>query len=168
VACVSCGAHPFCLILLYRELIGSVLEYGSVCFTNMIKTHMLCLERVQYRALWIALGLMLLSTLFSLNYDILLRLYSLWSDLLFSLIAWVRSRLCCLGKLRITHPLVYECKQLWWSLCQNRIEVKLNWIPSHVGLVGNKLFDGRPDVTYRPWFEDQKEERSFVCTVSRV
>jgi hypothetical protein len=25
-----------------------------------------------------------------------------------------------------------------------------------------------PDVTLRPWFEGQKEERSFVCTVSRV
>jgi hypothetical protein len=24
-----------------------------------------------------------------------------------------------------THPLVYECKQLCWSLCQNGIEVKL-------------------------------------------
>jgi hypothetical protein len=43
---------------LYRELIGSVLEYGSVCFTNMAKTHMLGLKRVQYRVLRIALGLM--------------------------------------------------------------------------------------------------------------
>jgi hypothetical protein len=33
-------------------------EYGSVCFTNIAKTHMLGLERVQYRALRIALGLM--------------------------------------------------------------------------------------------------------------
>jgi hypothetical protein len=39
-------------------LIGSVLEYDSVCFTNISKTHMLGLERVQYRALRIALGLM--------------------------------------------------------------------------------------------------------------
>jgi hypothetical protein len=52
---VSWGAHPSCLILLYREIIGSVLENGSVCFTNMAKTHMLDLERVQYRALRIAL-----------------------------------------------------------------------------------------------------------------
>jgi ribonuclease HI len=36
-----------------------------------------------------------------------------------------------------THPLAYECKQLCWSLCQNGIEVKLTWIPSHVRLVGN-------------------------------
>jgi hypothetical protein len=42
-----------------------------------------------------------------------------------------------------THPLVYECKQLCWSLCQNGIEVKLMWIPSHVGLVGNGLVDDR-------------------------
>jgi hypothetical protein len=39
-------------------LIGSVLEYDSVCFMNLAKTHKLCLERVQYRALRIALGLM--------------------------------------------------------------------------------------------------------------
>jgi hypothetical protein len=43
---------------LYRGLIGSVLEYGSVCFTNMARTHMMGWERVQYRALRIALGLM--------------------------------------------------------------------------------------------------------------
>jgi hypothetical protein len=46
------------LILLYRELIGMVQEYGSVCFTNMAKTLILGLERVQYRKLRIALGLM--------------------------------------------------------------------------------------------------------------
>jgi ribonuclease HI len=42
-----------------------------------------------------------------------------------------------------THSLVYECKQLCWSLCQNGIEVRLMWIPSHVGLVGNELVDER-------------------------
>jgi hypothetical protein len=42
-----------------------------------------------------------------------------------------------------THPLVYECKQLCWSLCQNGIEVKLMWIPSHVGQLGNKLVGNR-------------------------
>jgi hypothetical protein len=40
-----------------------------------------------------------------------------------------------------THPLVYECKQLCWSLCQNEIEVKLMRIPSHVRLVRNELVD---------------------------
>jgi hypothetical protein len=40
-----------------------------------------------------------------------------------------------------THPLVYECKKLCWSLCQNGIEVKL--IPSHVRLVGNELVNDR-------------------------
>jgi hypothetical protein len=47
-------SDPSCLILLYRGLIGS--EY--VCFTNMAKTHMLGMERAQYRALRIALGVM--------------------------------------------------------------------------------------------------------------
>jgi ribonuclease HI len=41
-----------------------------------------------------------------------------------------------------THPLVYECKQLCWSMCQNEIDMKLMWIPSHVGLVGNELVEG--------------------------
>jgi hypothetical protein len=31
-----------------------------------------------------------------------------------------------------THPLVYECKKLCWSLYQKGIEVKLMWIPSHI------------------------------------
>jgi hypothetical protein len=34
------------------------MEYGLVCFTNMVKSHMLELERAQYRALRVALGLM--------------------------------------------------------------------------------------------------------------
>jgi hypothetical protein len=42
-----------------------------------------------------------------------------------------------------THPLVYECKQLCWSLCQIGIEVKLMWIPSHVKLAWNELLDER-------------------------
>jgi hypothetical protein len=58
VAGISWGAHLSCLTLLYRGLIGSVLEYGSVCFTNMAKTHMLGLESMQYRVLGIAFGLM--------------------------------------------------------------------------------------------------------------
>jgi hypothetical protein len=41
-----------------------------------------------------------------------------------------------------TQPLVYECKQLCWSLCQNGIKVKLMWIPSHVELVGNAALEG--------------------------
>jgi ribonuclease HI len=42
-----------------------------------------------------------------------------------------------------TQPLVYECKELCWSQYQNGIEVKLTWIPSHVGLVGNELDNER-------------------------
>jgi hypothetical protein len=108
---------------------------------------------------------------------------------------------------------------VWWrfSFYKIHFQLKLMWIPSHVGLVGNELVDERarqvtlegsifdrslsasdfqslarpalmrawqakwgsadtgrfthsifPDVTLRPWFEGQKEERSFVYTVSRV
>jgi ribonuclease HI len=42
-----------------------------------------------------------------------------------------------------THPLVYECKQLCFDLMKDLIEVKLMWVPSHVGLVGNELVDGK-------------------------
>jgi hypothetical protein len=55
---MSWRAHPSCILLLYRGLIGSVLEYGSVCYAGMAKTHMLLLERIQYRALRISIGLM--------------------------------------------------------------------------------------------------------------
>jgi hypothetical protein len=51
-------AHPSCMLVLYRGLIGSVLEYGSVCYAGMAKTHMVLLERIQYRALRISMGLM--------------------------------------------------------------------------------------------------------------
>jgi hypothetical protein len=52
------GAQPSCFILLYSGLIGSVLEYDTVCFANTAKTHMLGLKSVQYRELRNALGLM--------------------------------------------------------------------------------------------------------------
>jgi hypothetical protein len=37
------------------------------------------------------------------------------------------------------HPLVYECR----TLCWNGIELKLIWIPSHVGQLGNELVGNR-------------------------
>jgi hypothetical protein len=52
------GSASICLILLYEGLIGSVLEFGSVCFTNMAKTHIMGLERVQSRALRVVLALL--------------------------------------------------------------------------------------------------------------
>jgi ribonuclease HI len=36
-----------------------------------------------------------------------------------------------------------KIKNVCWSLCQNGIEVKLMWILSHVGLVGNEMVDER-------------------------
>jgi hypothetical protein len=38
------------MLLLYRGLIGSVLEYGPVCYAGIARTHILLLERIQYRA----------------------------------------------------------------------------------------------------------------------
>jgi hypothetical protein len=42
-----------------------------------------------------------------------------------------------------THPLVYDCKQMCSNLLWNGVEVKLMWIPSHVGLVGTELVNER-------------------------
>jgi hypothetical protein len=46
------------MLILYKGLIRSVLKYGCIAFDRMAGTHMLKLERVQYRCLRIALGLM--------------------------------------------------------------------------------------------------------------
>jgi hypothetical protein len=55
---VSWGAHLYGMLLLYSGLIDSVLEYGSVWYAGMTRTHMLLLERIQYRALRIIMGLL--------------------------------------------------------------------------------------------------------------
>jgi hypothetical protein len=47
-----------CDVDLYRGLIRSVLEYGCIAFDRMAATHLLKLERIQYRCLRIELGLM--------------------------------------------------------------------------------------------------------------
>jgi hypothetical protein len=58
IAGVWWGAHPRYMVLLYKGLINSVLDYVSVCYSGMAKTHMLRLERVQYHGIRLALGLM--------------------------------------------------------------------------------------------------------------
>jgi Reverse transcriptase (RNA-dependent DNA polymerase) len=45
VAGVSWGAHPTSMLILYKGLVGSVLEYGSICYTGMSKTNKFNLER---------------------------------------------------------------------------------------------------------------------------
>jgi hypothetical protein len=52
------GAHARYMLLLYKGLVGSILDYASVCYSRMARTHFLKLERLQYRSLSIALGLM--------------------------------------------------------------------------------------------------------------
>jgi hypothetical protein len=44
------------MLLLYKSLIGSVLDYALLCYFGMAGTHMLRLERVQYRSIRLALG----------------------------------------------------------------------------------------------------------------
>jgi hypothetical protein len=46
------------MLLLNKGLVGSILDYVSVCYSGMARTHFLKLERLQYRGLRIALGLM--------------------------------------------------------------------------------------------------------------
>ncbi|XP_055533007.1 uncharacterized protein LOC129723073 [Wyeomyia smithii] len=52
------GAHPGDLIRLYQTTILSVIEYGCFCFRSAANTHLIKLERIQYRCLRIALGCM--------------------------------------------------------------------------------------------------------------
>ncbi|XP_055608580.1 uncharacterized protein LOC129755905 isoform X1 [Uranotaenia lowii] len=52
------GAHPQDLIRLYQTTILSVIEYGSFCFGSAADTHLIKLERIQYRCLRIAMGCM--------------------------------------------------------------------------------------------------------------
>jgi hypothetical protein len=55
---VSWGAHSDVMLILYKGLIRSILEYGCIAFDRMAGTHMLKLKRVQYCCLRIALSLM--------------------------------------------------------------------------------------------------------------
>jgi hypothetical protein len=52
------GAHPKCMLLLYKGMVGSILDYASVICSRMARMHFLKLERLQYLGLRIALGLM--------------------------------------------------------------------------------------------------------------
>jgi hypothetical protein len=58
MAGVSWGAYSDVILILYRRLIRSVLRYDCIAFARMAATYMLKLERIQYRTLRIALGLM--------------------------------------------------------------------------------------------------------------
>jgi hypothetical protein len=40
-----------------------------------------------------------------------------------------------------THPWVYDSKQIYWDLQQLNYDVKLMWIPSHVGILDNEVAD---------------------------
>jgi ribonuclease HI len=46
-------------------------------------------------------------------------------------------------KSHLTHPLVYECKQMCNNLLEDGVKVEIMWIPSHVDLEGNKIVDER-------------------------
>ncbi|XP_058821163.1 probable RNA-directed DNA polymerase from transposon X-element isoform X1 [Topomyia yanbarensis] len=52
------GSHPSDMIRLYQTTILSVMEYGCICFRSAANTHIINLERIQYRCLRIALGCM--------------------------------------------------------------------------------------------------------------
>jgi ribonuclease HI len=63
--------------------------------------------------------------------------YLILSDSLSSLIAMSSRRITCK-----THPWVYESKQIYWDHQQLNYDVKLMWIPYHVGSSGNEVADG--------------------------
>jgi hypothetical protein len=49
------------MLLFNKGLLGSILNYASVCYSGMARTHFLKLERLRYRGLRIVLGLMQLT-----------------------------------------------------------------------------------------------------------
>jgi hypothetical protein len=53
----SWGAHPACLLVLYKSTVRSVIEYSGVYFSGMSDCHMRRLERIQWRAGRICFGL---------------------------------------------------------------------------------------------------------------
>lgn len=58
VAGVRWGSHPSTLVTIYKTTIRPILEYGSFTFMMLAKSHKIRLERLQWRALRICLGLM--------------------------------------------------------------------------------------------------------------
>jgi ribonuclease HI len=40
------------------------------------------------------------------------------------------------------HPWVYDSKQIYWDRQQLNYDIKLMWIPSHVGISGYEAADG--------------------------
>lgn len=55
---IKWGAHPDALLTIYKCFIRPLLEYGCACFSVIPKTLLLRLERIQYCALRISMGLM--------------------------------------------------------------------------------------------------------------
>jgi hypothetical protein len=60
--------------------------------------------------------------------------YLILSDSLSSLMVMRTRRITCK-----THPWVYDSKHIYWDLQQLNYDVKLMWIPSHVGISGNEV-----------------------------
>uniref|UniRef100_A0A1B0EZT7 Uncharacterized protein n=1 Tax=Phlebotomus papatasi TaxID=29031 RepID=A0A1B0EZT7_PHLPP len=52
------GSHPAVLKTLYLTTVRSVIEYGSILFRRAAKSHLIKLNRLQWRALRICFGLM--------------------------------------------------------------------------------------------------------------
>jgi hypothetical protein len=55
IAETSRASHPGIKLILFKELVQSVLKYGCVCFAEMAATHLKKLERVQWHGLRISL-----------------------------------------------------------------------------------------------------------------
>lgn len=58
IAGASWGADPKNMLIVYKSTIRSILEYGAICFQTMAKSHLIKLERIQWRSIRICLGLM--------------------------------------------------------------------------------------------------------------
>lgn len=70
---LSRGSHPSLLLLVYKQWIRPLLEYGSQIFIDAPSKHLLLLDRIQFASLRLVFGL-----LFSVSTNVLLDHFAEW------------------------------------------------------------------------------------------
>jgi hypothetical protein len=126
IAGQSWGAHPVCLLVLYKSTVWSALEYVGVCFSGMSDSdcHMRRLERIQWRAGRICFGLMRSTHVMSVEVlaglpPIRQRLSFLNERFLVS--ALVQPNDLLMMKLDELHRMNSNCRPEWQIVRENRI-----------------------------------------------
>ena len=53
------GGHPSICLMIYKSLIRSIIDYGSILYGNASKYELANIDRLQYKAIRVSLGLMM-------------------------------------------------------------------------------------------------------------